>query len=141
DSTSILGSKIEIKDKSLCEHAGSLDQISANEGFLFLLFYFCLFSTDLTPRFFAIDNVDASLNPKLCAHLVREMVKLASSNEKQVILATHNPAPRDGVTLDDDEQRLFVISGGDEGETEIRRIKQKDGSAADVKLSNAFING
>ena len=132
---------IEIADKYLGEEAGELDQVSANEGFLFLLFYFCLFSSELTPRFFAIDNVDASLNPKLCAHLVCELVKLAKDNDKQAILTTHNPATLDGLNLNDDEQRLFVISRGDEGETKIRRIKQKEGSASDVKLSTAFING
>lgn len=132
---------IEIADKYLGEEAGELDQVSANEGFLFLLFYFCLFSTDLTPRFFAVDNVDASLNPKLCAHLVTELASLAGANDKQVILTTHNPATLDGLDLNDNDQRLFVISRGDEGETKIRRIKQKEGSASDVKLSTAFING
>lgn len=141
DSNTSLASKIEIKDRFLRKDAGNLDQISANEGFLFLLFYFCLFSTDMTPRFFAIDNVDASLNPKLCAHLIAELSKLAHENDKQVILTTHNPATLDGLDLNDEEQRLFVISRGDEGETKIRRIKQKEGSASDVKLSTAFING
>jgi len=134
-------SKIAIKDRFLGEDAGKLDQISANEGFLFLLFYFCLFSTDLTPNFFAVDNMDASLNPKLCAHLVKEIAEMAARNGKQAILTTHNPATLDGLDLYDDEQRLFVISRGDEGETKIRRIKQKDGSTEKVKLSTAFING
>jgi len=141
DPSVALDSKIEIKDRFLRDEAGTLNQISANEGFLFLLFYFCLFSTELTPRFFAVDNVDASLNPKLCAHLVTELAALATANDKQSILTTHNPATLDGLDLKDDEQRLFVISRGDEGETKIRRIKQKDGSTADVKLSTAFING
>lgn len=141
DSRTSLAAKIEIRDRYLREEAGCLDQISANEGFLFLLFYFCLFSTDLTPRFFAIDNVDASLNPKLCAHLVTELAKLARTNDKQAILTTHNPATLDGLDLNDDEQRLFVISRGDSGETKIRRIRQKKGNATDVKLSTAFING
>jgi len=141
DPSTSLAARIEIQDRYLREGAGTLDQISANEGFLFLLFYFCLFSTKLTPGFFAVDNVDASLNPKLCAHLVIELAKLAEENDKQAILTTHNPAMLDGLDLSDDEQRLFVISRGDEGETKIRRIKQKDGNAADVKLSTAFING
>jgi len=141
ESSTSLAAKIEIRDRFLRDEAGSLDQISANEGFLFLLFYFCLFSTDLTPRFFAVDNVDASLNPKLCAHLVTELAELAKNNEKQTILTTHNPATLDGLDLNDDEQRLFVISRGDEGETKIRRIKHKTDGATDVKLSTAFING
>lgn len=136
-----LASKIEIKDRYLGDEAGHLDQISANEGFLFLLFYFSLFSTKLTPRFFAVDNVDASLNPKLCRHLIAELAQLAEQNDKQVILTTHNPATLDGLDLTDDEQRLFVISRGEEGETKIRRIKRKEGNSRDIKLSAAFING
>lgn len=141
DESNTLERRIEIKDRYLHEAAGSLDQVSANEGFLFLLFYFCLFSTDLTPRFFAVDNVDASLNPKLCAHLITELAKLAQESEKQVILTTHNPATLDGLDLNDDDQRLFVISRSSEGETKVRRIKQKSGNATDVKLSTAFISG
>lgn len=136
-----IASKIEIKDRYLSESSGSLDQISANEGFLFLLFYFCLFSTELTPSFFAVDNVDASLNPRLCAHLACELTKLAKENDKQVILTTHNPATLDGLDLNDEDQRLFVVSRGDTGETKIRRIKKKQGSASEAKLSTAFING
>ena len=134
-------SKIEICDKYLCENSGSLDQISANEGFLFLLFYFCLFSTPLTPKFFAIDNVDASLNPKLCAHLVSELASLALKNDKQAILTTHNPATLDGLDLNDDQQRLFVVSRGLDGETRVKRIARKEGRATSVKLSTAFIDG
>jgi hypothetical protein len=57
---------IQIRDRYLAE-GGLFDQRSANEGFLFLLFYFTLFISPDTPRFFAIDNVDTSLNPKISA--------------------------------------------------------------------------
>lgn len=141
NSATSIARKIEIKDRYVSDAAGHLDQISANEGFLFLLFYFSLFSTDLTPDFFAIDNVDASLNPKLCAHLITQLVEMANQHNKQAILTTHNPATLDGLDLNDDSQRLFVVSRGDEGETRIRRIERKEGSSREVKLSTAFING
>ena len=57
--------RMEIEDRFLAKDKKYYDQKSANEGFLFLVFYFALFSTDLTPKFFAIDNIDVSLNPKL----------------------------------------------------------------------------
>ncbi|KRG72784.1 hypothetical protein ABB28_14020 [Stenotrophomonas chelatiphaga] len=132
---------IEISDRYLSVESGTLNQVSSNEGFLFLLFYFSLFSTQLTPAFFAIDNVDASLNPKLCAHLVSELATLARDNGKQAILTTHNPATLDGLDLNDDDQRLFVISRNEEGETRIKRIQQKEGRASTMKLSAAFIDG
>lgn len=131
-----------IRDRYLAEGA-LFDQRSANEGFLFLLFYFTLFISPHTPSFFAIDNVDASLNPKLCRALCKTLVELAKKHEKQVILTTHNPAILDGLNLNDDEQRLFVVSRDDEGATTARRIeapKAVEGRPP-VKLSEAFMQG
>ena len=83
---------INIRDKFLDENLSYFTQKSANEGFLFLLFCFTLFVSQETPSFFAIDNVDASLNPKLCSRLVKDLVALSKKHEKQAILTTHNPA-------------------------------------------------
>ena len=57
--------RIKIKDRYLANGLQYFDQRSANEGFLYLLFYLTLFVSDLTPHFFAIDNIDNALNPKL----------------------------------------------------------------------------
>jgi hypothetical protein len=57
--------RMEIKDMYLESGKFYYDQRSANEGFLFLAFYFALFESNLTPKFFAVDNIDASLNPKI----------------------------------------------------------------------------
>src|SRR5262249_18223221 len=93
---------IRIRDQYLPD--GMLfDQRSANEGFLFLLFYLTLFISPETPAFFAIDNIDCSLNPKLCIALLQQIVTLAKEYDKQVILTTHNPAVLDGLDLRDDE--------------------------------------
>lgn len=134
---------IEIGDIYICESNNKLDMRSANEGFLFLVFYFALFSSKLTPNFFAIDNIDASLNPKLCRKLIEELSKLAAKHEKQVLLTTHNPAILDGLNLDNDEQRLFVISRGISGDTKLRRIKKPKNieGAPPLKLSEAFMRG
>ena len=136
-------SSLQIKDKYLEGDLTYFDQKSSNEGFLFLLFYFALFISELTPKFFAIDNIDASLNPRLCRRLIEELVELAKKNDKQVILTTHNPAVLDGLDLDDDEQRLFVISRNQLGYTKARRIlkpKPLEGQEP-VKLSEAFLRG
>ncbi|RAU23071.1 chromosome segregation protein SMC [Paramagnetospirillum kuznetsovii] len=134
---------IQVHDRFVEATNRILDQKSVNEGFLFLLFYGALFSSKLTPRFFAIDNVDASLNPKLCQHMVNYLGKLAKENGKQVIMTTHNPAVLDGLNLDDDDQRLFVVSRATSGRTKVRRIEKPrtvDG-APPVRLSEAFLRG
>lgn len=136
-------SRMEISDRWIDNDLNCFDQKSANEGFLFLVFYFSLFSTKLTPSFFAIDNIDASLNPKLCQKLITQLYKLSCENDKQVLLTTHNPAILDGLNLDDPEQRLFVISRGNRGDTRIRRIK-KDEQIEGIKpskLSESFLRG
>lgn len=134
---------IEICDRYFTNRLVGLDVKVANEGFLFLLFYFVLFSSELTPGFFAIDNIDASLNPKLCLRLVRELNRLAENHNKQVLLTTHNPAILDGLNLDDDEQRLFVVSRNMDGESEIRRIRKPKAveGAPKLRLSEAFMRG
>ena len=131
-----------IRDHYLAEGA-LFDQRSANEGFLFLLFYLTLFLGDATPSFFAIDNVDASLNPKLVTTLVEQLVELATEHDKQVIFTTHNPAVLDGLDLSDDEQRLFVAERGKDGATRVRRVpapQPLDGEPP-VALSEAFVRG
>ncbi|MEG3903401.1 AAA family ATPase [Microcoleus sp. B4-C5] len=140
---SSIQNSLQIKDRYLDPDLAYFDQKSSNEGFLFLLFYFALFISDLTPKFFAIDNIDASLNPRLCRRLMQELVELAKKHDKQVIFTTHNPAILDGLDLDNDEQRLFVISRNQLGYTKARRIltpKPLEGQEP-VKLSEAFLRG
>jgi AAA15 family ATPase/GTPase len=119
------------------------DQKSTNEGFLFLLFYFSLFISDDTPKFFAIDNIDASLNPKLCRHLIKQLAKLAVETDRQTIFTTHNPGTLDGLNLGDDRQRLFVIYRNKLGHTKSKRIFKPDPLPGQeyVRLSEAFLNG
>lgn len=134
-------SRIEIRDRYLESSQRYFDQMCTNEGFLFLLFYFSLFSCDLTPSFFAIDNIDASLNPKLCSTLMEQLVKLSVTHNKQVVLTTHNPAILDGLNLDDDEQRLFVVSRNRQGYTRLKRILKPRNAEFPVRLSEAFLRG
>jgi AAA15 family ATPase/GTPase len=134
---------IQIKDRYLDDALPLFDQRSSNEGFLFLLFYFTLFISIYTPKFFAIDNIDASLNPKLCTRLIKELVELAKKHDKQVIFTTHNPAILDGLNLDDDEQRLFAIHRNISGHTKTKRIlkPQPLEGQKPVKLSESFMRG
>lgn len=116
------------------------DQRSANEGFLFVLFYIALMVSDDTPKIFAIDNIDTSLNPKLCTKIIKELIRLAKKYDKQVFVTTHNPAILDGIDLGDGEQRLFVVSRNKTGHTRFKRITLKDKpvSSARARMSRIF---
>lgn len=139
---SVAERSIRLRDRYLAEGA-LFDQRSANEGFLFLLFYFTLFLSPDTPSFFGIDNVDASLNPRLCVALVKRLAELARAKDKQVIFTTHNPAVLDGLDLHDETQRLFVIHRSSRGRTKARRVPPPKPVAgeAPLKLSEAFLRG
>lgn len=135
--------RIRVKDRFLEEGLESFDQRSANEGFLFLLFYFALFISKYTPKFFAIDNIDSSLNPKLCSELIKTLVKLAKKYDKQVIFTTHNPAILDGLNLHDEEQRLLVVFRNMNGHTKIKRVLKKElpEGSTPIRLSEQFLRG
>jgi predicted ATPase len=133
---------IKIQDRYLTD--GTLfDQRSANEGFLFLLFYVTLLISPETPAFFSIDNVDSSLNPKLCTALLQQLNMLANEYEKQVILTTHNAAVLDGLDLHDDDQRLLVVDRNKNGHTRVRHVEPPKPSPGQlpVSLSEAFMRG
>lgn len=134
--------KVTLKDRYLEQ---VFDQRSANEGFLFILFYIALMVSEDTPKIFAIDNIDASLNPKLCTKLIKELTRLAKKYDKQVFVTTHNPAILDGIDLGDEEQRLIVVSRNKQGHTRCKRISLKDKPKPSIdeplKLSEAFLRG
>lgn len=130
---------LQVKDKYLHKNLQYFDQRSTNEGFLFLLFYFTLFISKDTPPFFAIDNIEASFNPKLCTKVIQTLATLTKEKKKQVIITTHNPAALDGIDLQDDDQRLFVVSRNMEGHTKVRRIEYKPNRS--ISLSEAWRKG
>jgi len=134
--------KVIIKDKYLYRE---IDQRSANEGFLFILFYITLIVAKETPKAFAIDNIDASLNPKLCTKLMTILTELAQKYDKQIFLTTHNPAILDGIDLNDEEQKLFVVSRNKQGHTRMKEITAKDKPKSSddepLHLSEAFMRG
>lgn len=135
--------RLRIRDRWLSTDGPLFDQRSANEGFLYLLFYFTLFLSNQTPAFFAIDNIDNSLNPKLCSELIRKIAVLAEKSGKQVICTTHNPAVLNGLNLHNDQQRLYVVRRNSEGHTVVNRVNaprpRPDGES--ISLSAAFMSG
>jgi AAA15 family ATPase/GTPase len=134
---------LKIHDRWLADDKSTFDQRSANEGFLFVLFYFALLISWRTPKFFALDNIDTALNPKLCITLMQQIVELAKKHNKQVICTTHNPAILDGLDLSDDEQRLYTVQRDSDGHTVLRRVRapEPQKGEAPVRLSVAFLRG
>lgn len=132
---------MQIEDRFLDGANNIFDQASANEGFLFVTFYLTLFVSSLTPKFFAVDNIDSSLNPKMCRELMRILARLASDHNKQALLTTHNPALLDGLDLNDPDQRLFVVSRSSDGLTRVRRYSRKPSSGEPRRLSDLFLSG
>ncbi|HRA72775.1 MAG TPA: AAA family ATPase, partial [Flavobacterium sp.] len=136
-------SYLKIKDKFIDKNVDFFDQRSSNEGFLFILFYCSLLISKKTPDFFAIDNIESSLNPKLTTKLIKCLTELSKENNKQIILTTHSPSALDGLDLNDDEQKLFLVYRNNKGYTSIKEIekpKQIEGQEP-IKLSEAFLRG
>lgn len=143
DAAAVSQARLQIRDRWLAPGRAVIDQRSANEGFLYLLFYFALMMSPRTPRFFAIDNLDNALNPKLCAALMRQISELAVRYDKQVICTTHNPAILDGLDLRDDAQRLYSVQRNEDGQTTVNRVRAPKPMSGQVpmKLSAAFLAG
>lgn len=114
---------------------------NANEGVLVLLFYLALLISKSTPSFFAIDNIDSGLNPRLCRHLIKVIEQLAIQYDKQLLVTTHNPAILDGITLNGEGTHLFIVERSDNGDTRINELKVKPVSEQRTKLSEMWMNG
>lgn len=115
---------------------------NANEGILHVIFYLALFISNKTPVFFAIDNIETALNPRLCRSLIKELAILAKERGKQALITTHNPAVLDGLNLRDESQRLFEVYRTDDGLTKVRRIRFKENvDIKPFKLSEMWMKG
>ena len=132
-------STLILKDRYVDEALSYFDQRSANEAFLYLLFYFTLFISDETPSFFAIDNIESSLNPKLCRLVISRLTALAQKHNKQVILTTHSPFVLDGLDELSDKKCLFVTSRNSDGFTVTNRIAENENKS--IPLSEAWLKG
>lgn len=120
-----------------------MNQNSVDTGTLFLLFYATLILGDNTPNFFAIENVDKGINPKLARRLIREICELSEKYDKQIVVTVHNPSSLNGINTDDDSCRLFSVWKNVCGHTHMQRIKKQRRTEGmkPVKLSEAFMRG
>ena len=71
---------------------------------------------------------------------------LACKYDKQIFITTHNPALLDGINLNDDEQKLFVVSRAKKGgQTKVKALsaekKPVDSEGKPLPLSEAMLRG
>jgi len=135
-------SNLYFRDKFMQKKNNLFSAENANESALELLFYLTLFISKKTPDIFAIDNIENGLNPRLCRFLIKKICELSVKNGKQVLITTHNPAILDGLNLNDDSQRLYVVTRNDEGKTQAKRIQTKEQNGEHhMMLSEMWMKG
>ncbi len=126
-------------DRFMPRKRNTLSAYDSSEGTLFLLFAAVLLAHPDAPRYFALDNVDSALNPRMTRELVQTIITMTNEvhenacdyGPKQVFLTSHNPTSLDAFNLFDDNQRVFIVQRNDKGHSVATRLKPKEGMSRD----------
>jgi predicted ATPase len=115
---------IRFTDRFMKESRNVLSGYDASEGALYVLMLAVLAVHPKTPLFCAIDNADHGLNPGLATVLMKKFSEwvLATSQKRQILMTSHNPAVLDGLPLQDDRVRLFAVDRDNRGKTIVKRV-------------------
>jgi energy-coupling factor transporter ATP-binding protein EcfA2 len=115
---------IRFVDKYMKHGRNVLSGYDASEGALVILFLAVLAAHPKAPLFCAVDNADHGLNPGLATVLMKHFAEwiLSSSDKRQILMTSHNPAVLDGLPLQDDRVRLFTVDRDNLGKTIIERV-------------------
>lgn len=115
---------ITFTDKFMNIKHNKLTAADASEGILYALFLMTLCLSEKGPRLFAIDNIDQAINPRLIKELVKLLYRwfLDIVPEKQLLCTAHNPALLDGLGIDDERVRLFLVDRNSSGVTVVKRV-------------------
>ena len=119
---------IRFVDRYMREGRNVLSGYDASEGALYILFLAVLAAHQASPHFFAVDNADHGLNPRLAKALFKMLCGwvLDAPEPRQILVTTHNPQVLDGLPLRDDRVRLFTVARTDAGRSSIRRVEIND---------------
>jgi len=118
------GRVVHFRDQFMRSGRNLLSGYDASEGALYVLFLAVIAGHDDSPQICAIDNADHGLNPRLARALMNRLCDwYIKSDNRQLLLTTHNPLVLDGLPLQDDRIRLFTVSRTNTGRTVIRRIE------------------
>lgn len=133
------------RDRYMAEGRNILSAYDASEGALYVIFAAILAAHPDSPGLLAIDNFDATLNPRLLRSLTSRMVDWILESGRQVLMTCHNPLVLDGLPLKDDRVRLFAVDRSYGGMTVIRRVVVNETLLAKAKegwpLSRLWILG
>lgn len=121
---SAASSVVKFVDRYMREKNNVLSGYDASEGALLVLFLAVLAGHPKAPSFFAVDNADHGLNPGLASTLMQHFADwiVNDSQQRQVLLTSHNPAVLDGLPLQDDRVRLFAVDRDNRGRTIVKRV-------------------
>lgn len=112
------GALLYMRDKYMHADRNMLSAFDASEGTLYLIFVATLFAHPDTPKTFALDNVDGTLNPKLVRALTAHVVDLVCNNflsdKRQVFMTSHHPSSLDSFDIFNADHRIFVCSRANE---------------------------
>jgi energy-coupling factor transporter ATP-binding protein EcfA2 len=112
------------------EHRNVLSGYDASEGALYVLFVLALLFHPLAPPFFAIENIEHTLHPRLARKLVEILARYVAPADRQILVTTHNPLVLDALPLADDAIRLFAVDRNASGHTVVRRIVHSEAMEA-----------
>ena len=133
------------RDRYIAEGRNVLGAYDASEGALYVLFAAILAVHPDSPKLLAIDNFDATLNPRLIRSLSSKLVEWVLDRDRQLLLTCHNPLVLDGLPLQDERVRLFAVDRSYGGMTVIRRVVVDEALMAKAKegwpLSRLWILG
>lgn len=123
------GRALYFQDREMRAGRNLLSAADASEGALYVLFLFLLMYHPGAPAFFAVDNIDSALHPRLARALVARVQEhlLQGDVRRQIVVTTHNPLVLDALRLADDRVRLYVVSRqSGTGYTTIRRVEHSE---------------
>jgi len=136
---------IMFRDRYMGQWRNVLSGYDASKGVLYVLFCAALALHSRSPKFFAIDNFDQALNPRMARRLASQFCTWMITKEMQCLLTTHNPLVLDGLPLLDDRVRLFAVDRDGMGRTQIQRISVTEKmimrSKQGTPLSQQWVSG
>jgi predicted ATPase len=132
---------VRFKDTWMREGRNVLSGYDASEGALYVLFTLVLALHPRAPRLLAIDNFDQAMHPLLARTLTRLFCEqvLASENQRQVLLTTHNPIVLDGLSLRDERIRLFTVDRP-KGMTQVKPIWVTESLLQDLEQDHVTLS-
>ncbi|MGL5881579.1 MAG: hypothetical protein ACRC2V_27935 [Xenococcaceae cyanobacterium] len=105
--------------------------------------YFSVVVSDFLPQIIGFKDFGLYFDPRLGRRVTQELIKLTKDYDKIIFLSTQNVGCLDGLDLDDDFQRLFVVSYNIENIPIAHREKSPkplEGQEP-VELSEAYLRG